>query len=518
MKTGAEKSNRDSQSRALVKQGPKKNSGSNAAFHFIDNRPEARQLRKLQEMADNGPQAQEAAQRRAMFDNNPRMVAQRQQVERVSGKPVQRQEALEEEDLQIQAEAAPVQGKALADAELMQGNFAATEAPAQLQSSPEPQQNKTGLPDNLKVGIENLSAVSLDNVKVHYNSAKPAQLNALAYTQGTDIHVGPGQEQHLPHEAWHVVQQSQGRVRPTISIKGTHVNDDLGLENDADVMGARALDLATNPSHGSSQNRKFIQREEMSNPTLDVIQRAIAVAGGSFDTKIYNAHSTDAWPNRERGAKIIIEFTPGDSFGQDGERVSLVQSVKDTMVLSRSVYGTGGVKKTVEENPSDLNKTAGFDKRMTDAGWAIDQQIYNETGDLVNLDPRYAEQRMDEGEDYKQRPQGDLSRLKSDGGDLVQGMVVSAVNSGGTWTTALLSDEPTIPHPNLKTLTGKQEFEVVAMYEPKGGDLQYIGSVRWGWECDGQGNVTLLDFEIGSDDWASDAFVEAAVAWNAMVL
>ncbi|MGH8594092.1 MAG: hypothetical protein ACREV3_09610 [Gammaproteobacteria bacterium] len=26
------------------------------------------------------------------------------------------------------------------------------------------------------------------------------RLHALAYTQGTDIHVGPGPEQHLPHE------------------------------------------------------------------------------------------------------------------------------------------------------------------------------------------------------------------------------------------------------------------------------------------------------------------------------
>ena len=77
---------------------------------------------------------------------------------------------------------------------------------------------------------------------------------------------------------------------------------------------------------------------------------------------------------------------------------------------------------------------------------------------------------------------------------------------------------PTIPHPTLKKLKGKQEFEVVAMYEPRGGDLQYIGSVTWGWACDEQGNVTLLDFKKGSDDWASDAFVEAAVAWNAMVL
>ncbi len=50
----------------------------------------------------------------------------------------------------------------------------------------------TGLPDNLKAGIERLSGLSMDDVKVHYNSSKPAPLQALAYTQGTDIHVGPG--------------------------------------------------------------------------------------------------------------------------------------------------------------------------------------------------------------------------------------------------------------------------------------------------------------------------------------
>ena len=55
--------------------------------------------------------------------------------------------------------------------------------------------NRTGLPDGLKSGVESLSGISLDNVNVHYNSSQPAQLNALAYTQGSDIHVAPGQEQ-----------------------------------------------------------------------------------------------------------------------------------------------------------------------------------------------------------------------------------------------------------------------------------------------------------------------------------
>jgi hypothetical protein len=126
--------------------------------------------------------------------------------------------------------------------------------------------NNTGLPDNLKSGIENLSGHSMDDVKVHYNSSQPAQLNAHAYAQGTDIHIASGQEKHLPHEAWHVVQQKQGRVRPTLQMKGkVNVNDDTGLENEADIMGARATQL-----HSMKDNKLVTQKMNKANP---VVQR-----------------------------------------------------------------------------------------------------------------------------------------------------------------------------------------------------------------------------------------------------
>jgi hypothetical protein len=87
--------------------------------------------------------------------------------------------------------------------------------------------------------------MSMDGVKVHQNSSKPAEVGAHAYAQGTDIHVAPGQMHHLPHEAWHVVQQAQGRVQPTTSVAGMPVNDSSSLENEADVMGAKALQRAS---------------------------------------------------------------------------------------------------------------------------------------------------------------------------------------------------------------------------------------------------------------------------------
>ncbi|MFS2108565.1 DUF4157 domain-containing protein [Sphingomonas sp. Sphisp140] len=111
-----------------------------------------------------------------------------------------------------------------------------------IQRKASPGANRTGLPDGLKHGIEAMSGLSLDAVRVHRNSSMPAHIDAEAYAHGRDIHLAPGRESHLPHEAWHVIQQMQGRVRPTAHTgDGTAVNDDAGLEREADTMGARAL-------------------------------------------------------------------------------------------------------------------------------------------------------------------------------------------------------------------------------------------------------------------------------------
>ena len=198
---------------------------------FVDNRESTANQRQLMTAIANSPQA--IAQRKIsqLIQNSSRMLAQRKML---SGEAVQRIE----EDESLQKKSEPIQR--VEEEELQKK--AATDSPAQLKEQSSTKPNNTGLPDNLKSGIESLSGLSMDSVRVHYNSSQPAQLNALAYAQGTDIHVAPGQEQHLPHEAWHVVQQAQGRVQPTMQMKdGVPVNDDQGLEHEADVMGAKAL-------------------------------------------------------------------------------------------------------------------------------------------------------------------------------------------------------------------------------------------------------------------------------------
>lgn len=134
--------------------------------------------------------------------------------------------------------------------------------------------NNTGLPDNLKTGIENLSGYSMNDVKVHYNSDKPAQLQALAYAQGTDIHIAPGQEQYLPHEAWHVVQQKQGRVQPTMQIQGVNLNDNEAFEKEADERGFTSLGLS--PQKNIEISHKF---DTLQTKSKKAIQRTLKIGG-----------------------------------------------------------------------------------------------------------------------------------------------------------------------------------------------------------------------------------------------
>lgn len=170
-----------------------------------------------------------------------------------------------------------------------------------------------GLPDNLKHGIESLSGYSMDDVNVHYNSSKPGLINAHAFAQGTDIHLASGQEKHLPHEAWHVVQQKQGRVKPTLQMKGNvTLNNDEKLEEEADEMGAKAIStiqLKGNKFQKSPSNSNFhsIQRisfNSNSNNTAEVIQRAmISIGDVNRKTKLRERPKNDS-PTRSDNIEV----------------------------------------------------------------------------------------------------------------------------------------------------------------------------------------------------------------------
>ncbi|WP_235297076.1 eCIS core domain-containing protein [Portibacter marinus] len=162
------------------------------------------------------------------------------------------------------------------------------------------QENNTGLPGHLKSGIEDLSGFSMDDVNVHYNSDKPAQLQAHAYAQGSDIHIGPGQEEHLPHEAWHVVQQKQGRVQPTTQLKGQfQINDDQGLEKEADEMGEKATNF--------SQNKNLLTKGYKYSPIHTNVAQCILISSENFREENYLT-----------GSELEIDLLWNGELGQDG--------------------------------------------------------------------------------------------------------------------------------------------------------------------------------------------------------
>ena len=314
-------------SKSTAHKASENKSSSKGTFQFLDNRPETLLQHKLMQMANNGTKEQLPLQKKAVLEEE----------ELLQGKfvPIQRQ-ALEEEE-QLQGKFKTAQRKSLEEEELQM-----KAAPLQKKTSPEQsrRENNTGLPDNLRSGIESLSGYSMDDVKVHYNSNQPAKLNAHAYAQGRDIHLASGQEKHLPHEAWHVVQQKQGRVKPTLQMKGkVNVNDDVGLEKEADVMGAKALKLQ------QSEKSTFVFPIHEGNP---ITQRASI---SQVESCLGGVESPAAASKR-----IIVEDlarkTGGEEIGFDETPTPWIETKKQVKIAALKIgYSENAAERLVEHQP-----------------------------------------------------------------------------------------------------------------------------------------------------------------------
>jgi hypothetical protein len=106
-----------------------------------------------------------------------------------------------------------------------------------------------------------------------------------------------------------VVQQAQGRVRPTTQMKdGVQVNDDVGLEGEAEVMGAKAVQMKSgmlDPRHNSTVSPAFRLRH--------VMQRAV---GYEFETgwQAWNASAPNVQA-RPPTTSATIQRRPADWAG-----------------------------------------------------------------------------------------------------------------------------------------------------------------------------------------------------------
>lgn len=202
------------------------------------------------------------------------------------------------------------------------------------------------------------------------------------------------------------------------------------------------------------------------------------------------------------GAIMKLRFKPDNSLKKPDVKVSLVQTVKDTLKVD------GAAK----DRPA-----AGFGLRSTRSGAVIDQTLYPDKpkfGDKKqknnNLDPRYTETRTSDTAGLSKYSGSSLGTT----GWSVEG------NDTPNWANgAMLRDNPGAIVKPGQALSGGMQFEVAANIKTK--DKEYFGgSVKWGWEVSGTDGLTPVinptTLEIASQGEATDELFEAADAWNKM--
>ncbi len=130
------------------------------------------------------------------------------------------------------------------------------------------------LPNLVQSKMEGAMGADFSGVNIHTESQNATNVGALAYAQGNDVHFAPGQydpqsssgQELIGHELAHVVQQREGRVQPTTQAKGVPVNDDKGLEAEADDMGRKAAQMKVDDSLARENGSERV--------TSNVLQRA----------------------------------------------------------------------------------------------------------------------------------------------------------------------------------------------------------------------------------------------------
>ncbi len=202
------------------------------------------------------------------------------------------------------------------------------------------QTNQTGLPDQLKAGMESVTEVPLDHVKVHYHSSKPAQIQAHAYAQGNEIHLASGKEEHLAHELGHVVQQARGQVKANNSVAGMPLNDNQALEDEATRLGNQALQRSVKDvGHYSASSAVATQSDDSNR----VVQRELDKA----DWEAIHGHAKNDLSLQQIVAELFkiysdhkgnIKYGESDKGGHAGfdKGNPIVSIVKETNFLGFS--------------------------------------------------------------------------------------------------------------------------------------------------------------------------------------
>jgi hypothetical protein len=350
---------------------------------------------------------------------------------------------------------------------------AADAPPTQLKAS------SGGLDGGLVNGFAATSGHDLSDVNVHRNSSKPSEVGALAYAQGNDIHLGPGQDKHLPHEAAHIVQQREGRVKPTTEVNGMAVNDNAGLESEADRMGEQAAQMKANPNVQMKKGSSSPAAAQMKVAQL----KKVPTEFGEFETETFEKIE-------EKGVEIVLKFNP------HGKKVNATKIGMTQAYVGKNKDGSNtGVDPTTEgrrvkEGPGENHI---LDRLSTDTS------------------PIYGVENQSEGKGLEDTPENDYSKFTVMKKKVGQGGMKYEL--GHAYKQGLLPKKKAARMYDAPEGGGDTQFETTALAIEGEDEGQYYGSVKWGYKVE-NGKVEINDIELASAGDPTVGFQEAAKAWN----
>lgn len=196
------------------------------------------------------------------------------------------------------------------------------------------------MPPLVQRKMESSFGEDFSDVNIYANSSQSKDLNAHAFAKGNDIHFAPGMynpesqkgQELLGHELTHVVQQRQGRVQPTVQKKGLGINDDAGLEKEADVMGEKAAKgeqlLVGNSLSTQNSDRMPIQMKKKE----DVLKSV-----SDYNEEIASASQQYGIEEKQLKAIIAVE-SAGIKDATSGSAFGLMQLTEETWNDTRKRY------------------------------------------------------------------------------------------------------------------------------------------------------------------------------------
>lgn len=374
------------------------------------------------------------------------------------------------------------------------------------------------LPEDLQQNLESSFQQDFSSVQIQKNSQQAKDMNALAFTQGEQIHFAPGQfnpntesgKSLIGHEFTHIVQQRSGVVKPTgIMRKGIMVNEDSSLEQEADAMGKKAVTgepISGYRSVGLGMRSAFSPAQ----PQMAVVQMAKQSSHyGDWYDDTYVLTSSGA---KRRGVDMVLRFKPNANV--NAELIGLTQSVQ-----------------TIHDgNPFFPNSDSFYERRAISSTDAITNTRTGLTDEGTRIDrlkdrnnPIYGSRTATTGEGLQDTPMDNnstsnptrvgLGSRDSNANATYQLGFHYRNKSGLQKQDARLADGPSIGSVDVSK-NSAQIFETAAL-ALKGHDQgTYFGSVQWGWRTDASGNHTKIPFRVVSEGVPSSTFLKAAEKWN----